>query len=145
MTFPLLEEHSTTELWRQLFLPYAYLFYGPTRTHTVLRPSGGKKNTDHQEMPTIVFSISNPGLDCTDVVDILQQLGVVASVTPNTSIVKTDDQSLRTESGCRVLLPKMKRENAQGVWTSLQDTFGLGCGHVSEEGGFSGCTNTYFT
>ena len=95
-------------------------------------------------MPTIVFSISNPGLDCTDVVDILQQLGVVASVTLNTSIVR-DQQSLNVEPGCRVLIPKTDKERARTTWNSLQQTFDLGCGHVREVGGFSGCTKTYFS
>lgn len=94
---------------------------------------------------TATLSISARDLSCTRVVYHLAKAGVLARVTPNASIVRGEDGAPSLETGCEVRMDVERKEDLRSTWRGLKEAFGLGCGHLTVGGVFSGCTERYFS
>ena len=95
-------------------------------------------------MLTATLSVSRSGLKCADVVHTLKGLGVVCSVTPNTTVVRVGD-NMRVESGCRVVIGQIAtQQDVQHVWEELKRNHDLQCAHGRIHGDASGCVYDLF-
>ena len=91
---------------------------------------------------TATLSISQQSLSCSDVVQHLFHAGVLASVTPNLSIVKKEtkkDGAVGIESGCRIVTTVKSKGEVASMWKGLKSRFGLTCANLKLDGSFNGC------
>ena len=97
-------------------------------------------------MESINLSISNHKMDCAEVVKLMQQAGIVGSVTKTHSVVCSGkklscSRVCTLEPGCRIV--GLKDGAVKDLWEKTQKHFDLTCAHVSRPGVFSGCIHDY--
>jgi hypothetical protein len=99
-----------------------------------------KKHEEQHLYSGLKLSISAPSLCCDDVAQQLVRMGVMASITPNTSIFcDREGAHCRTEPGCVVLFSAIRKSQLHRVWDALQPPNALRCAHVFAPPTFSGC------
>ena len=84
-----------------------------------------------------VLSLSSPSLDCSDIVTLLQTLGIAGDVTPNRTVANG-----REEYGCRTIVST--KDQAKSLWTAARKLPGITCAHVSVQQHQSGCVFDVF-
>lgn len=92
-----------------------------------------------------VLSISSPHIShCEDVARSLCQWGIMSSVSPNYSIIETD-QKYHVETGCTITLPDMDPTHIETqVWNPLRQKYHLECAHLNVHHQFRGCIKDFF-
>ena len=97
-----------------------------------------------KNIPTIELSVSSSTLtDCTAVVATLKQLGIMASVVTNTSII-CNNTSCWTETGCNLIIPGVSRTDLRTkIWRPLSQQFGFTCAHLKIPNVYHGCILDY--
>tara|TARA_Y100001958_G_scaffold118574_1_gene85628 strand:+ start:1554 stop:1877 length:324 start_codon:yes stop_codon:yes gene_type:complete len=94
--------------------------------------------------PSIELSISQKTLSCEEVAENLLKTKIMASITPNKSIVCNDKNNCQLEKGCRILFAKAStKTEIKNTWQNLKQKHTLGCAHLKIPGTFSGCIYDY--
>ena len=81
---------------------------------------------------------SNKIKDCSEIVQYLKQLNIVANVTPNLTIIKKDGKMIN-EIGCAITYSCKVKEMYNELWRPLKSKYDLGCAHVEVNSHFQGC------
>ena len=105
--------------------------------------------SSQKEKTTSVLSISSPYISstCLGVAEMLRQMGIPASVTPNHSIIKSQEPNkpASLEYGCQITLGNDIAPGSipKKVWLPLKENFKLTCAHLHVHGQFRGCIYDY--
>ena len=97
-------------------------------------------NTKHQ---SVELSVSQKTLSCQEVAENLLKTKIMASITPNSSIVCNSKNNCQIEKGCRILFGLITKSEITDTWKNLKENHHLQCAHIKIPGGFSGCIYDY--
>ena len=95
-------------------------------------------------MSQLKLSISSDSdiLNASDILGILCDENLSASVYQVLSSVRNDDNCCMKEYGAIILLHSSTKEQVSKLWTKLRDTYNLECAHVATHD-FRGCIFNY--
>jgi len=93
--------------------------------------------------PSVELSISQKKLSCEEVAENLLKTKIVASITPNQSIVCNGKNNCQLEKGCRILFGMATKTEIKNTWQNLKQEHTLGCAHLKIPGDFAGCIYDY--
>jgi hypothetical protein len=92
---------------------------------------------------TSSLSISSKKICCEDVVKKLFELGIVCSVTPNTTVC-CNLEKCWVENGCNIILNGIKPTKMEkSVWEPLKKSYDLNCAYLNIHGYYKGCISNY--
>lgn len=107
----------------------------------LIKPKTSKNIMDIKQ-PSVELSISHNNLSCKDVTDNLRKSKIMASITPNQSIVCGKNQC-QIENGCRILFGTATKFEIKNIWHILKQEHKLECAHIKIPSIFSGCIYDY--
>jgi len=88
---------------------------------------------------SVTLSVSTKKLSCKSIINYLNHVNILASITENTSI--TSDG---LENGCNILLPYVKKSTLKTqIWEPLQKQHNFTCAHIHVPGIFDGCISDF--
>ena len=90
------------------------------------------------------LSISSKSIkDCKDVALFFAEMGIMCSVTENTTVI-SDNNKFLVENGCRIKIGSHKPDLInREFWKKIKKKFNLDCAHLHVEGKFKGCIYDY--
>ena len=92
--------------------------------------------------PSVELSISQKTLSCEKVAENLRKSKILASITPNQSIVCGKTQC-QIEKGCRILFGTATKQDIKNTWHHLKQEHNLNCAHIKVPSIFAGCIYDY--
>ena len=92
--------------------------------------------------------VSSKTLQCTKIVEILQQQKVETHVTPNTTITCNDSKSkCWAENGCSILIATLNKPRfKETIWNPIKKQTDVTCGFLQiHDGSYKGCVLNFDT
>tara|TARA_B100000683_G_C12015623_1_gene359798 strand:- start:155 stop:490 length:336 start_codon:yes stop_codon:yes gene_type:complete len=92
---------------------------------------------------SVELSISKKHLNCLEIAKYLKTVGIMASITPNTTVV-CNQHKCKLENGCRILLNDCDKQIIkEKIWEPIKNKNQLNCAHIKIPNTFSGCIYDY--
>ena len=93
----------------------------------------------------IELRISGEGVTTANVLSLLLELNVDASVSSTTNIVKDEQGHRHIEAGLHIVMPECSQEDFKDkVWPNIKSAFSLRCGWMdASTKSYRGCTENY--
>ena len=92
--------------------------------------------------PSVELSISQKTLSCEEVAENLLKTKIMASITPNKSII-CNNNVCHIEKGCRILFGLATKTDIKNTWQNIKQEHKLDCAHIKIPTIFAGCIYDY--